>query len=352
MIVILRPRSLWMLAGAVLLVLLAFRLGGVLVPFVLGTALAYFLDPLADRLERQGFSRAWATAIIGLVLASAVIAAALWLLPALLGQLRQMVEAMPGAVRQLFDFLNERFPEMMEDGGFLRQIITDVVERIRVTMLMMLGGTLTTVFNAMGVIFVIIATPTVALYMLYDWDRIVAGVDKRLPPGRAPEIRDIARKIDDVLTGFVRGQIIVGSLLATFYSVVLMALGLNYGLLIGIASGLLNFIPYLGSFSGFILATGVALVQFWGDWWRIALVGIVFVFGQVVEGNFITPRIVGDSVKLHPVWLLLALAVGGALFGFAGLLLAVPIAAALGVVVRRFDAAWRARLARLTGRAD
>lgn len=346
MLVMLKPRTIWLLVGLAVVLSVIDRAGGVLLPFVLGTAIAYFLDPVADRLERLGFSRAWAVAIIALAAASAIAAAALWLLPTLVGQVRQAVEAMPRAVRSGFDFLNLRFPELMEDGSFVRQFLTDVTERIRQTALGLLGGTLSTVISAVGTLFIFIATPTVAIYLLYDWDRLVAGVNRRLPPEQAPLIRRLAADIDGVLTGFVWGQLVVGSLLATFYSTVLMMLGLNYGLLIGLASGLLNFIPYLGSFSGFVLATGVALVQFWGDWWKIALVALVFVFGQVVEGNFVTPRIVGDSVKLHPVWLLLALAVGGALFGFAGLLLAVPIAAALGVVVRYYDAEYRAAIRR------
>ncbi len=350
MLVVLNRRILIGVALAVLAVLFARQLGTVLLPFVLGSALAYFLDPLADRLQRMRMSRAGAVAIIALIMVSMLTAAILLLLPTLLGQIRQAVEALPNAVRNGFDFLMARFPEMMEDGGFLRQILTDLTERIRQSALAMLGGTLNTVISAVTAGFLFVATITVTIYLLYDWDRMIRGVNRRLPLAHAPIIRRIAGEIDDVLTGFVRGQVIVGALLATFYSTVLMALGLNYGLLIGIASGILNFIPYLGSFSGFFLATGVALVQFWGDWWRVAVVGVLFVLGQVVEGNVITPRIVGDSVKLHPVWMLLSLASGGALFGFAGLLLAVPLAASLGVIVRYLDALYLVRLRR-EGRA-
>lgn len=350
MLVMVRPRTVWMLVGLVLFLALVYRVGSVLVPFVMGTAIAYFLDPLADRLQRLGFSRGWAVAIIALVVLSALVAGALWLLPTLIDQVRQAVESMPRAVRSGFDFMTLRFPELMEDGGFLRQVLTDFTERLRLTALSLLGGTVSTVLSAVGTVVYMIATLTVAIYMLYDWDRLVGAVDRRLPPEQAPLMRRLARDIDHVMTGFVRGQVIVGGLLATFYSTVLMALGLNYGLLIGLASGILNFIPYLGSTAGFILATGVALVQYWGDWWRVALVAFIFVGGQVIEGNVVTPRIVGDSVKLHPVWLLLSLAVGGTLFGFAGLLLAVPIAAAVGVVVRYFDAEYRASIRRRRSR--
>ncbi len=342
-----RPRTIWALAGAALLLALVYRLGHVLVPFVLGTALAYFLNPLADRLQRLGLSRGWAVAIIGLAGLSGLIASALWLLPTLIGQLREAVEALPRTVKAGFDLLTLHFPELMEDeGSFLRKIMTDFTEQLRLMALSLAGGTVSTVLSAVGTMVYIIATLTVTIYLLYDWNRIVAGVDRRLPPEQAPLIRRLARDIDGVMTGFVRGQVIVGALLATFYSTVLMALGLNYALLIGLLSGILNFIPYLGSSSGFVLATGVALVQYWGDWWQVALIAFVFVAAQVVEGNVVTPRIVGDSVKLHPVLLLLALAVGGTLFGFTGLLLGVPLAAAAGVVVRYFDAEYRARIRR------
>ena len=288
MLVVLNRRILVAAALAVVAVLYARHLGPVLLPFVLGAALAYFLDPLADRLERMRLSRAGAVGIIVLGMMSLIAAAVLLLLPTLLGQIRQAVEALPNAVRNGFDLLMARFPEMMEDGGFLRQILSEVTERIRQSALAMLGGTLSTVISAVTAGFLFVATITVTIYLLYDWDRLVRGVDRRLPHRHAPMVRRVAGDIDDVLTGFVRGQVIVGALLATFYSTILMAIGLNYGLLIGLAAGILNFIPYLGSFSGFILATGVALVQFWGDWGRVALVGVIFVAGQIIEGNIVT----------------------------------------------------------------
>lgn len=346
MLIMFRPWVLWSLLGLLVLWLVVRQAGGVLTPFVLGLAVAYFLDPLADRLERLGLSRAWAITVIALGFVAAMVAGALWLLPTLLGQARQAIEAMPGALRSGFRFLTERFPEAMEQGTVVQRFVTDVVERLRLTVLQMLGGTLSTVVNAVTTGLIAVATFTISVYLLYDWDRLVTGVNRRLPPAHAPLIRRLARDIDDVLTRFVRGQLIVGAILATFYSVALMGVGLNYALLIAIAAGVLNFIPYLGSTSGFVIATGVAVVQFWGDWWKIALVAAIFIFGQVAEGNVITPRIVGDSVKLHPVTLMLALALGGVLFGFPGLLLAVPTAAALGVVGRHYDAEWLAHIAR------
>ncbi|AXC49660.1 AI-2E family transporter [Paracoccus suum] len=333
------------LIAAVLLIcafLLLSRLGGVLVPFVLGIAIAYFLDPVADRLQRAGLSRVWATALITLVAFAVLGMAFVVLIPTLIAQLTQLVNATPATVNAAIALLTDQFPHMMEPGGFLNRTLIDLSEKFRLTTLRLLTGTLRSVVSVISTVFVFIITPTVAIYMLYDWDRMVAAVDRRLPRDRAPLIRRLALDIDGVLSGFVRGQFIVGLLLATFYGVTLMALGLKYALIIAILAGVLNFIPWLGSFVAFGIALGVATVQFWGNWWHIAVVGLVFVFGQVVEGNVITPRIVGDSVKLHPVWLLVSLAVFGSLFGFAGLLLAVPIAASLGVVVRWLDDRWLA----------
>lgn len=328
-------------AGITLIALIMVsRLGGVLMPFILGIAIAYFLDPVADRLQRMGLSRGWATALIALGVLALIAMAVLLLLPALIAQATQLANGVPAAVSSATRFLTEQYPQLMEPGGFLNRTLTELSERFRSETLRVLGGTLRSVVSVITTLFLAVAIPTVAVYMLYDWDRMTAAVNRRLPVRHAPAIRAIALDIDSVLSGFVRGQFIVGLLLATFYSVTLMAMGLRYALIIGIMAGVLNFIPYLGSFSGFFIAVGVALMQFWGEWWWVAAVGAVFVFGQVVEGNVITPRIVGDSVKLHPVALLASLAVFGALFGFLGLLLAVPVAASLGVVVRWFDRRW------------
>lgn len=340
MLVLIRRNVIWVTSGTLIVVLLLWHLGGVLVPFLLGAAIAYFLDPVADRLQRAGLSRGLATAVIAVLAFLVLLLAALWLVPTLMAQLTQVANALPGTVRAGIAWLTEHFPQLMEQGGFLNQTLTDLSERLRLEALRLLGGTLRSVVSVVSTLFIFIATPTVAIYLLYDWDRMVEAVNRRLPRAHAPLIRRLARDIDSVLSGFVRGQIIVGLMLATFYSTVLMLLGLKYALIIGILAGVLNFIPYLGSFAGFFISVGVALVQFWGDWWRIAVVGLLFVFGQVIEGNVITPRIVGDSVKLHPVWLLLALAVFGGLFGFVGLLVAVPVAASLGVVVRWLDDRW------------
>ena len=184
------------------------------------------------------------------------------------------------------------------------------------------------VLNFLVVLFV---TPVVAFYLLLDWDRMVARVNAWLPREHALTIRGLAREIDVVLAGFVRGQLSVCVILGVFYAAALWAIGLQYGVLVGLIAGLISFIPYIGSTVGLLLSVGIALFQFWdAKLWIVVTAGI-FLFGQFVEGNILAPNLIGKSVGLHPVWLILALAVFGSLFGFAGLLVAVPVAAALGV---------------------
>jgi predicted PurR-regulated permease PerM len=170
--------------------------------------------------------------------------------------------------------------------------------------------------------------------MLLDWHHMVDKIDSWLPRHQQKTIRGLAREIDGAIAGFIRGQALVSLILGTFYGIALTAIGLNFGLLIGFAAGLLNFIPYLGSTTGLLLAGGVAFAQFWPEWmWVIVVIGIFF-FGQFIEGNFLQPKLVGDRVGLHPVWLIFALFAFGYLLGFVGVLVAVPLAAATGVLVR------------------
>jgi predicted PurR-regulated permease PerM len=179
----------------------------------------------------------------------------------------------------------------------------------------------------------VVITPLVSFYLLRDWDRIVERIDAYLPRGSAPAIHDQFGKIDRTLAGFIRGQATVCLILGAFYAVGLSLVGLEFGLLIGLGTGLISFIPYFGMMVGLAVGISVALAQFSGLG-SVALVAAVFAVGQVAEGNFLTPKLVGDRVGLHPVWVIFALLAGGTLFGFTGILLAVPAAAVIGVLVR------------------
>ena len=184
-----------------------------------------------------------------------------------------------------------------------------------------------------AVVFIVVV-PVVAFYLLLDWDNMVAKIDALVPRDHAETVRSLARQINSVLAGFVRGQVSVCLILGTFYSVALMFAGLQFGLIVGAIAGTITFIPYVGALIGGLLALGLALFQFWGDWLSIGLVAGIFVVGQFLEGNVLTPKLVGKSVGLHPVWLLFALSCFGTLFGFVGMLVAVPVAASIGVLMR------------------
>jgi len=323
----------WSIAAAVFLLFL-WALGDVVLPFVLGGAVAYFLDPAADRLERLGLSRAAATTVITLVAVLLFVLALLLLVPALARQTTALIDTAPQLFKQLQAFLVERFPDLMDENSTLRSSLADLGETIRQRGGEFVDAILGTFSSVLNVVLLVVIVPVVAFYLLLDWDRMVAEIDKLLPRDHAPTIRRLASEIDATLAGFVRGQGTVCLILGTYYAVALMLVGLQFGLVIGLVAGLLTFIPYVGALIGGLLSIGLALFQFWGDWWTILLVAAIFQAGQLVEGNVLTPKLVGGSVGLHPVWLIFALSAFGALFGFVGLLVAVPVAAALGVLAR------------------
>lgn len=323
----------WGIAAGIFFIVLWF-LGDVILPFVLGGAIAYFLDPVADRLERMGFSRAVATAIITIFGVLAFVVATLLIIPTMVRQTTALIEVAPDLARRLEGFLTERFPSLMEDGSTLRQSLASLGEMIRERGGQLVNGLLTTAFSLINVVLLLVIVPVVAVYMLLDWDNMIARIDELLPLDHAPVVRRLANQVDQTLAAFIRGQGTVCLILGTFYAVALMLTGLQFGLVIGALAGLLVFIPYVGAIVGGLLSVGLALYQFWGEWHMIATVGGIFVIGQFLEGNFLTPKLVGSSIGLHPVWLIFALSAFGSLFGFVGLLVAVPVAAALGVLVR------------------
>lgn len=323
----------WGIAAGVFLVLL-WLLGNVLLPFLVGGAIAYFLDPVADRLERLGLSRVAATATISLAVLLIAVLLVLAVIPTLVQQLTGLINAAPAIAARLQSFLIERFPELTDSTSVVRQTLAQIAAGIQSK-----GGQLaeTILSSAMGIvsaIVFIVVVPVVAFYMLLDWDHMVARVDSLLPRDHAPVIRRLGAEINEVLAGFVRGQLSVCLILGAYYSIALMLAGLQFGLVVGAIAGAITFIPYVGAIIGGVLAVGLALFQFWGDWLSIGIVAAIFAAGQFIEGNILTPKLVGGSVGLHPIWLLFALSAFGSLFGFVGMLVAVPVAAAIGVFVR------------------
>ncbi|MGV6802627.1 MAG: AI-2E family transporter [Ruegeria sp.] len=323
----------WGVATAVVVVLL-WLLGDVLLPFVIGGAIAYFLDPLADRLENMGLSRAAATAIITVVGILTFALMVLMVVPALITQLIDLVEVLPSLFQELRSFIERQFPSLLDQKSNTHQFLLSIGETLKGKTGDVLQTVLASVGSAVNLVVLLVIAPVVAVYLLLDWDRMIARIHDLLPRDHAPTICKLASEIDAVLASFVRGMGTVCLILGTYYAVALMIVGLQFGLIVGFIAGLVTFIPYLGALIGGSLAIGLAMFQFWGDWASIGLVAGIFAIGQVVEGNFLTPKLVGNSVGLHPVWLLLALSVFGALFGFVGMLIAVPVAASLGVLAR------------------
>lgn len=313
---------------------------GILLPFVAGLALAYFLDPVADRLERIGFSRLWATVVILGVFILVFVLALLLLAPLLASSLADFAAKVPGYAQRLQQLLVERgTPYLQRLGpnfqppdlqGSLGDFIGKGVAWLGDVLRSLWSGSQTLI----GIVSLVVVTPVVAFYLLVDWDRMIAQVDTWTPPRYRPTVRELARDINEAIGGFIRGQSLVCLLLGAWYAIGLLLCGLNFGFLIGMLAGLISFIPYVGSLTGLVLATSVAIVQFWPDWVMVGAVLAVFFSGQFLEGNILSPKLVGEAIGLHPVWLMFALFAFGALFGFVGLLLAVPMAATVGVLAR------------------
>jgi predicted PurR-regulated permease PerM len=332
-----RQLAIWI--GAFLVaILLIWLLSGILLPFVAGLAIAYFLDPFADRLEARGLSRLMATTVISVFFTIIVAAIAILILPLLYQQTVAFIEIVPSLIKGARTFLietsNGRLAAFLGRPSEVQKVFSEATSGGLSWLLSLLPSIGSQGLALVGVISLVVVTPVVAFYMLLDWDRMVARVDDLLPREHAETIRSLAREIDEVLSGFVRGQGTVCILLGVFYGLGLSLAGLKFGLVIGIMTGVLTFIPYLGSVTGFVVSTALACFQFWPDYAQIGIIIGIFAVGQFVEGNFLAPKLVGEKVGLHPVWVMFALFAFGALFGFAGALLAVPVAAALGVLAR------------------
>lgn len=328
----------WLVTLAIFIAFLML-FSSILLPFIAGMALAYFLDPVADRLERIGLSRLMATVVILISFVVVFVLSLMIIIPVLASQLNEFIQRVPGYVTQLQTFIatsnaswlpdwvdgqmgtiRENFSRYLSEGvGFLGTLVEQIWNS---------GKALLDIAS------LLVVTPVVAFYLLLDWDRMIEKVDSWVPRNQLGTVRQLATELDNTIAGFVRGQGSLCLILGIFYAIALSAAGLNFGLLIGFFTGMISFIPYVGSTVGLLLSLGVALVQFWPDFIWIGVIAGIFFLGQFIEGNILQPKLVGKSVGLHPVWLMFALFAFGALFGFVGVLVAVPAAAAVGVLVR------------------
>ncbi len=326
------------LAAFVVFVLVLWLLSEILLPFVAGLAIAYLLTPVTDRIERLGVNRLAASFLIITLVVMGFVLLILLVAPILGSQLSSFIENIPGYVSKLQSLLSDPsrpWVQKLLGTGFspdksIGDLVTQGVGWLTAFLKSLWSGgrALVSLFS------LIVVTPVVAFYLIYDWHRMIATVDGWIPLHQRETVRQLAREVDAAIAGFVRGQSAVCLILGSFYAVALTLSGLNFGLLIGLISGLITFIPYVGSMTGLILALGVAVAQFWPEYSSILTVLGIFLVGQFLEGNLLAPKLVGESVGLHPVWLIFALLAFGYLFGFVGLLVAVPLAATIGVLVR------------------
>ncbi len=319
-------------AGAMLLFLFLIR--AILLPFVVGMLAAYFLDPAADYLERRGMSRTTATAIItGGAFTLTIVLIAL-LAPLLYQQLAALVNELPGYASQLRQHYLPKIQSLLRHvGNGDLSSLSGLSESAAGYVTGFIGGVLKSGAAVLNLLSLLLITPVVTFYLLRDWDKITHRIETMLPRQHVPVIMEQVREIDRTLAGFLRGQLNACFMLGTFYALALTVAGLKFGALIGLLAGLLIIVPYAGTIVSGLLAVGVAYIQF-DELYRVGIIAAIFIVGQMLEGYVITPKMVGGKVGLHPVWLIFGMLSGGALFGFVGVLLAVPATAVIGVLVR------------------
>jgi len=326
----------WIAALAVVVGLL-WLLSPILLPFVLGMAIAYLLDPLNRRLTKRGMSRLFASSIILAGFAFAFALLLLLITPPLVRQFSSFIDNSPAYAQRLQALVSD------PNHPWLKRVVGDnLAGESAADLTNQAMGYLTGVLASLwskgqaliSIFSLLIITPVVAFYLGCDWDRILHSVDQLIPLKQRETVRSLAREIDASISAYVHGQSGVCLILGSYYAVGLTLAGLNFGFLIGVVCGLFSFIPYVGSLTALVVSLCVAVAQFFPEWGRIAMVAGIVLVGQFLEGNVLSPKLVGHSVGLHPVWLMFALFAFGYLFGFVGLLLAVPLAAAAGVLIR------------------
>ncbi len=334
-----REKRFWSWIGIIaVIVALLFIFRSILLPFVAGAAVAYFLDPFLDKMVKRGMSRLLATTLVTVIFFAVVVAVIMAIAPLLQAQFIGFAKNLPTLADtfvQHFAPIHEAIRDSMssEKVEALKDATKSFASQLVGWILGLLQGFFKggiAVFNLLTLVFI---TPLVSFYLLRDWDKIVSKVDSWVPRGHADTIRKIVKDIDLTIAGFVRGQGIVILFLAGFYGIGLSLIGLDFGLLVGMGTGLISFVPYFGMLIGLATGLTIAVVQF-GEVVPVVLVLVVFGLGQVIESFYLTPKLVGESVGLHALWVIFALMAGGVLFGFTGVLLAVPVAATIGVIVR------------------
>ncbi|WP_144754805.1 MULTISPECIES: AI-2E family transporter [Bartonella] len=329
------------LGALIFFILFMFVFGSILLPFVAGIVLAYFLNPIVQLLEKFGIRRVFGTVLITLFIVIIFVAALVILIPIISSQIQQFVsDGLPVYINRIqtffvehdFDWIRHYFGS---DPNELRSNIKGLLGEGSDFITSLLNSLLKSGKSIVNIVSLFVVAPVVTFYMLLDWPRMVTAIDSLIPRDHLETVRSIFHEMDRAIAGFVRGQGTVCLILGGYYAIGLTIAGLNFGLLVGMFIGLISFIPYIGTMSGFLLSVGIAWVQFYpNNWGGIIIVMVLFLIGQFIEGYILQPKLVGSSVGLHPVWLMFSLFAFSSLFGFTGMLVAVPAAAAVGVLVR------------------
>ena len=335
-----RAQRLGLIAGLLVAFWLALQLfASVLAPFVAAAVLAYALDPPTSQLTRLGLPRGVAALLMILAMITAVLLFALLLYPLLVVQIGLLVTRIPQYATLLQGWARDELTALQDNFGHdvvndkLRDLVSGQAGSMLSIVLSAITGVIGSGFAIFNVLTLAVVTPVVGFYLLRDWPRVVGMINDWLPVRYAGVIRAQAREVDRILSAWVRGQALCCLFLALYYAAGLTVAGLDLVLVVGLAAGLLSFIPYVGSITGGVTAIGLALAQF-PHWRGVIVVACVLMVGQVLEGYVIYPRFLGDRVELPAVWVIFALFAGGAAFGFLGVMLAVPVAATIGVLCR------------------
>jgi predicted PurR-regulated permease PerM len=340
---VLREHWPW-LFGLGLILALLYLLAPIMTPFVVGAGLAYLGNPLVDRLQRMGLSRSGGVAVVFLVLTSLAAVALLSLIPLLYDQLVALLGRVPDALHWLQTVALPRLrlrlpPGIHLDADGLRKTLTEHWSQASDVVTTILGSVGQSTPAILGAIAQLLMIPLVSFYLLRDWERLVTWIAQLVPRPLLPSVSSVARETDSMLSGLIRGQLLVMACLAVIYGGGLTLVGVDFGLLIGVISGLVSFIPYLGFISGLVTASIAMLVQTQSPS-SLLWVALVYGIGQIMESGVLTPMLVGDRIGLHPVSVIFAIMAGGQLFGFIGVLMALPMAAVIAVMMRHTRRRW------------
>ena len=330
---ILKENVFWVFICMTLGAFLLWNISDILAPFILGGILAYLLDPMADKMESFGVPRLLTALTVSLFALFVLLTAAILVTPIIFDQINQIIGFIPYITNEIHVVMQKGF-KVLNLGEVEDIDLVNLSKNLNEVSPIFAKSIFNSSFAILDFIFLLMVTPIVAIYLLVDWDKIIKEVEKVIPRRLEPTISQIVIEMHKTVASFLRGQFSVCIILAIFYAASLTALGLEYGLLVGLFSGLISFIPLIGTILGGLVALVVSLAQFWQTPEWVGVVLIIFLFGQVLEGNLLTPRLVGKSVKLHPLWIIFSVTCFGSLMGWVGIILAVPSAACIAVLVR------------------